>query len=365
LRLSAVLLLVGDAAHGFSLSPSSSFLGRSHASRHAAASPRLCLGPRTAVSSIRKMNNNAVLGLNAQLGSFGGQQEEAEIPEISEELMLVMALQAQKKAALAPGSNVIVFGALDRLGQVVVRSITKDKRYVASVQTYEGFEKDMTWKIDNSETAFPEEAKIVYQRLPTDVKAAVLCVEGATDIDKLKGVLSAGMGIQRFILVSRGGIDLRESDWKLKMNPFLQLDRWQLLEETVKEYAETADWDYTIIRTGTLRGGPFFNTNRMFDKALEDRIFDAEMQGAVVKAGDQDGQTGRDVVGQCVVECLARPETANKVLSITSHKIFREDGVKCSVVNGLDVSSDKGERGRQVYTPNKEEWDRAFEAAFE
>jgi hypothetical protein len=76
---------------------------------------RLCLGPRTAVSSIRKMNNNAVLGLNAQLGSFGGQQEEAEIPEISEELMLVMALQAQKKAALAPGSNVIVFGEMTHL----------------------------------------------------------------------------------------------------------------------------------------------------------------------------------------------------------------------------------------------------------
>jgi hypothetical protein len=76
---------------------------------------RLGLGPRTAVSSIRKMNNNAVLGLNAQLGSFGGQQEEAEIPEISEELMLVMALQAQKKAALAPGSNVIVFGDMTHL----------------------------------------------------------------------------------------------------------------------------------------------------------------------------------------------------------------------------------------------------------
>jgi hypothetical protein len=24
----------------------------------------------------------------------------------------------------------------------------------------QGFEKDMTWKIDNSETAFPEEAKV-------------------------------------------------------------------------------------------------------------------------------------------------------------------------------------------------------------
>ena len=67
------------------------------------------------MSSTRKMNNNAVLGLNAQLGSFGGQQEEAELPEISEELMLVMALQAQKKAALAPGSNVIVFGDMTHL----------------------------------------------------------------------------------------------------------------------------------------------------------------------------------------------------------------------------------------------------------
>lgn len=96
---------------------------------------------------------------------------------------------------------------------------------------------------------------MIYNRLPGDVKAAILCVEGATDVDKLKAVLGAGMGIQRFILVTRGGTELRETDWKLKLNPFLQLDKWNLLEETLKEYAETADWDYTIIRAGSLRVG--------------------------------------------------------------------------------------------------------------
>ena len=34
--------------------------------------------------------------------------------------------------------------------------------------------------------------------------------------------------------------------------------------------------------------------------------------------GDQDGQTGRDLIGQCVVECLARPETANKVSVVSA-----------------------------------------------
>lgn len=100
--------------------------------------------------------------------------------------------------------------------------------------------------------------QVLYNRIPSDVKAAILCVEQATDVDKLKGVLSANLGLQRFIMVSKGGIDLREKDWKLKYNPFMQLDKWNLLEETLKEYAETTDCDYTIVRAGNLRVGGIF-----------------------------------------------------------------------------------------------------------
>lgn len=67
-----------------------------------------------------------------------------------------------------------------------------------------------------------------------------------------------------------------------------------------------------------VQGGPFFNTNRQFDEALEDRIFDCEMEGMLLKAEDQNGDTGRDLLASILVELLSRPEGANKMFSVVS-----------------------------------------------
>jgi len=41
------------------------------------------------------------------------------VPEITEEMMIMMALKTHQSAALPANSKVMVFGALDRLGQLV------------------------------------------------------------------------------------------------------------------------------------------------------------------------------------------------------------------------------------------------------
>ena len=64
-------------------------------------------------------------GLRAQLGDMPDAKVEdsgKELPEITEEMMLMMALEKRKASALPANSKVMVFGALDRLGQLVVRS---------------------------------------------------------------------------------------------------------------------------------------------------------------------------------------------------------------------------------------------------
>jgi hypothetical protein len=63
--------------------------------------------------------------LRAQLGDMPEAKVEDSgkaLPEITEEMMLMMALEKRKGSALPANSKVMVFGALDRLGQLVVRS---------------------------------------------------------------------------------------------------------------------------------------------------------------------------------------------------------------------------------------------------
>ena len=98
-----------------------------------------------------------------------------------------------------------------------------------------------------------------------------------------------------------------------------------------------------------------------FAAALDERIFDAEVKGVVLKEGDQPSlNTGRDVAAQCLVECLRQPDAANKVLSLVSVKGFREDGVACSVNNALDLGPASKNRAREVLTPSADEWKQAF-----
>ena len=62
-------------------------------------------------------------GLRAQLGEMPVSKSEAvmdkKMPEITEDMMIMMALKTRQSAALPANSKVMVFGALDRLGQLV------------------------------------------------------------------------------------------------------------------------------------------------------------------------------------------------------------------------------------------------------
>ena len=195
----------------------------------------------------------------------------------------------------------------------------------------------------------------------------MLCVEKPTDPETMKNVLALGIPFKRFILLSKIGVDERENDWKLKLNPFLQLDKWAALEQTLKECAEIYNFDYTILRVGNLKGGPFYDTNKDFEQALNDRIFDAEeARGISLKRRDQNSaDTGRDVVAQCLVQCLTRADTANKILSLVSCKTFREDGVGCSENNFLQLPPAMKNRERRVFTPSRQEWNEAFKKALD
>ena len=75
-------------------------------------------------------------------------------------------------------------------------------------------------------------------------------------------VLSLGLPLKKFVVLSAIGVDRREDDLMLKLNPFSKLDKWAQLENTLKECADLYNFDYTILRVGTLRGGPFFDSDR-------------------------------------------------------------------------------------------------------
>lgn len=283
-------------------------------------------------------------------------------------MLLLMALKQLKKDELPSGSKVLVFGSMDRLGQLVVRALDKDGRFKIAVQVPKGTDTktNLKFAVDGLEMGFPEKTEICYGELPGDANAIIVAVEDqnlATNVEILKSVLSLGLPLKRLVLLSRLGVDGRD-DWRAKLNPFLKLDKWHAVEETVKEFADTYGFDYTVLRAGPLKGGPFYDTNKDFEQALQDRIFDAEVSGLLLRQGDQtDADTGRDILAQALVECAWRSDAANKVLSLTSCKLFNPEGVKCGENNWLGLPKDRKGRSRQVLTPDRAGWDEAFNKA--
>jgi len=333
------------------------------------ANPALFL-PRSFSSSAARARplatSSRMFGLRMQLdGMPGGEKVDGPGAEMTEEMMMLIALQQREKMALPEGSKVIVFGALDRLGQIVVRMLAANGRYKPAIQTSEGYLDQMRMTVDGVEPGFPPEAQVAIEEIPADVSAAILCLEKVSDVETLKVVLGLGLPLKKFVLLSKIGVDSRENDWKLKLNPFLKLDEWAALEDTLKETADLSGFDYSIVRVGDLSGGPFYDTNRDFSQALEDRIFDAEAKGCVLKSGDQDsGKVTRDAVAQLLVECLARPDAANKVMSLRSVKEKTEGAVLCDEQNYLGLPPARKNRARNVFTPSKDQWAKAFANAF-
>eukprot|EP00802_Teleaulax_amphioxeia_P021681 Tamp_22056.p1 GENE.Tamp_22056~~Tamp_22056.p1 ORF type:complete len:368 (+),score=106.15 Tamp_22056:3-1106(+) len=354
-----LLLAAGSAA----FAPSSPGFGPRHALRAAAAHAVKPCARRAALA-----------GLRAQLGDMPAPKADAaasgkELPEITEEMMVMMALEKRKSSALPETSKVMVFGALDRLGQLVVRHLAQDGAYRPAIQVNRDYRDFMRFTVDGvaeeAEKYFPKTTQISIEEIPADASAGILCVESATDPDTLKQILSLGLPLKKFVVLSKIGVDSRDSDWTLKLRaPFLKLDKWAQIESVLKECADLYNFDYTILRVGDLKGGPYYDTNRDFQVALEDRIFDADVKGLVLKEGDQpSGNTGRDVCAQALIECLRQPDAANKVLSLTSVKQFREDGIGCSVDNALQLGPASKNRIRTVKTPTQDEWKKAFSKA--
>ncbi|KAJ1487654.1 hypothetical protein T484DRAFT_1888753 [Baffinella frigidus] len=330
--------------------------------------------------------------------------------EMSEELLLMLAMSERKKLAVPQGGKVLVFGALDKLGQLVVRHLNNNGRYKPCVSTAKDYTEMMRYTVDGLKEYFPPETQLAFEEIPGDISAAVLCVETDTDPEQLRNFISMGLPkLQRVVLVSKIGVDSRD-DWKVKMNPLSRLERWHALEQTIKEGAEQYNIDFTILRVGKLRGGPYYDCNRDYSGALEDRIFDGEKKGIRLSTGDQEGgrDTSRDVLASCVVECLPRLDAANKMLSVSygaksvnveclarsdaankvlsvsygdpgnveclarsdaANKVLsvsygdpKSGAVMCSDENALGLPAANKGRERQVYTPTKSEWDEAFSA---
>jgi hypothetical protein len=134
----------------------------------------------------------------------------------------------------------MVFGALDRLGQLVVRHMVKDGSYKPAIQVNREYRDYMRFTADGvteeENKWFPKGTQISIEEIPADTTAGILCVEKDSDPDTLKQILSLGLPLKKFVLVSKIGVDARETDWTLKLNPLLNLARWAQIENTLKVY---------------------------------------------------------------------------------------------------------------------------------
>ena len=220
-RSALLLLAAGSAA----FAPSSPGFGPRHALRAAAAHAVKPCARRAALA-----------GLRAQLGDMPAPKADAaasgkELPEITEEMMVMMALEKRKSSALPETSKVMVFGALDRLGQLVVRHLAQDGAYRPAIQVNRDYRDFMRFTVDGvaeeAEKYFPKTTQISIEEIPADASAGILCVESATDPDTLKQILSLGLPLKKFVVLSKIGVDSRDSDWTLKLRaPFLKLDKY-------------------------------------------------------------------------------------------------------------------------------------------
>merc|ERR1712216_624344 len=138
------------------------------------------------------------------------------------------------------------------------------------------------------------------------------------------------------------------------MNPFLKIDQWYAAEQAVTNWCSSNNVECSVIRTGALDGGAFFNTQREFQAALEASLFDLENNAIKMSAIDNiDGKTGRDVFASAVAQALVRDVPVFSLISTKSGSL------PCSVKNHMDLPV-AGTRERVVYTPSDSEWDAAF-----
>ena len=199
----------------------------------------------------------------------------------------------------------------------------------------------------------PQGTLLVTDKMPA-VAGAVLCPEEPVTGPECVGALQGLDGLSKVVLISRVGVDRREN-FMIKMNPFLKIDKWHDSEEAVKAFCVENGLDLTIVRTGALAGGAFFETQPEFQTALEDSLFDMENQAMKMSAVDSiDGKTTRDLAATAVTQALKRDVPVFSVVSAKSAPL------KCGVCNHMQLPAARGNRERKCFTPSAAEWDAAF-----
>jgi len=259
------------------------------------------------------------------------------------------------KMALTGTEKVVVYGGFERIAVTIMKTLA-DSGFRAVCPVPKGFtsQSKIKWGIDGLPQTIPVNVLLSDDGVPV-VEGCVLASEEPVTGEECVGALQnllAG-GLSKVVFLSKVGVDRRDN-FMIKMNPFLKIDTWYKAEEAVKKWCAENSVECTILRTGKLEGGPFFQTQREFQSALEASLFDVENKAMKVSTVDNvDGMTSRDLVATAVRQALIRDVPVFSVVSAKTGPLT------CSVLNHMDLSA-ANSKDRKVYTPSPEEWDAAF-----
>lgn len=258
--------------------------------------------------------------------------------------------------ALSAGDRVAVIGGFERMGVCTLQGLVQSS-YKAVMQSPEGFSEEIKvkWPIDGQGGTMPK--GVQYSNDFPMCPGAIIALETPAEASDIAGILNfmQDKGLKKVVFLSRAGVE-RKDDLLIKFNPFLKIDKWFNAEEQIKASAAEYGFDYTIVRTGPLEGGPFFDSNREFASALEGSLFDVEAKCMELSVADKlDAKTGRDLASQALIQGLSRDVPVFSVVGAKSGPLT------CSVMNHMNCQS--GTKERKVFTPTPEEWDAAFAQA--
>lgn len=257
--------------------------------------------------------------------------------------------------ALQGNEKVVVYAGFERIALTLLKSLG-DAGFRPVCPVPAGFTKDsqVKWCIDGLPPTLPPNVELAPGRdgVPA-VAGCVLASEAPVSGQECVGALNLLQGVSKVVFLSRVGVE-RRGNLMIKLNPFLKVDTWYEAEEAVKAWCLQNSVELTILRTGRLEGGPFYQCQPEFQQALEGSLFDLEHKAMKVSCADTfDGSTSRDLVSVGVVQALRRDVP---VFSLVSAK----DGpLSCSVKNHMNLPPAQTKE-RTVWTPTDAEWDAAF-----
>ncbi|KAJ1481651.1 hypothetical protein T484DRAFT_2712081 [Baffinella frigidus] len=253
--------------------------------------------------------------------------------------------------------KVVVYGAFDRTGTCLLRTMEKGP-FKALVEVSPEFDNSIAkikYPIDGQGSkSLPPSATFVSE-LPS-VDGCVVASEIPVAGDQMTVLIKSLVGIKKIVYLSRVGVERRD-EFMRKINPFNKLEEWYAAEEATKAAAEAAGIECTIVRTGDLIGGPFYDTTGDLQMALEGVLFDSDNKCMQVSYSDTlDGKTSRDLTATALMQALMVDAPLVHVVS------KKETPLTCSVTNHMGIPATVA-RERRVFTPTADEWAAAFSQA--